>query len=1013
MRISWTRVAGRAGALGLALALTLTLQAPVTQGAPPAPAPAAPASTGDELDPDGGAIMQPDVSEQEPVEPPVRTLSESPTRTTSELPDGLGTATAYGTAVTSSAVTGVSLDDDGAWVATRSAVPAALYRWDAATDRVTGVHDLPLGTGAWAVSATGDDVVVGTFSPGGLTTFSPETGEYGSTARLGDQEIVMGLAPLPDGRLAVGTYDPAGARLLAYDPATGDVEVLRTWSDHRYVRSVAVAGETIYAGLGTPAALWAVGPDGSAAQVDTSALEDESMVYSLTSDGERVYGGTEPGGLLFTVAGADTDPETDTGEAVRVLDETGAKTIDTVAVDGASIWYTSRPDGALRHLDLSQNDAGSEVVTVPRAGAETRDLAVRDGEPVGLTGTSEAWAWNGEQVRRSNLVAVGAPTGPDRAAQGVEIQGDDLIVAGHWRLERHSADRAESDVIPLPGESKATLVHDDVLYSAVYPGAQIQKLEPGAERTEFLARVPNEQMRPRDMIWREDEGDLLVSTRPAYGRWGGDLNAVDPATGEVTTWQRPFGDHTATALLDWGPDVIVGTETYGEAEGTAPGAGPAALLRWTPGDGSGTVQWRTEIDPAAEMITSVAPVEIGRLTYLLASTNSGVVALVHPDTGDLVWSEDLGGSVDQMTTSGPRTVARVDGRLHELQPSLSGLDRVRLSDSSVRWTRLDPQDPERIAAVSPTAGGEPLLWDARLASAPIPQRTGGENRFETAVDVSRTSFGNADTVVVVRYDDFADALAAGPLAAQLDAPILYVRPGSLPPETRAEIERLGAERVVVVGGDGVIGPAVESSLRGLNGGISTERLAGDDRYGTALEVSAEVLANGAGRAPLFVVTGLDFPDGLSAAPAAAQSEGAVVLSQGGALPSEVRSTLSTHPGPIVAVGGPAAASLSAAGIPATTLSGDDRYTTATSVAREYFGGAEDAYLVNGLTFADAMVAGPPAGIAGAPILLTYASVLQPDTAAQLQRAGTDRVLAIGEWGAVSDEVLRVVRRPGV
>ena len=61
---------------------------------------------------------------------------------------------------------------------------------------------------------------------------------------------------------------------------------------------------------------------------------------------------------------------------------------------------------------------------------------------------------------------------------------------------------------------------------------------------------------------------------------------IDPAERRS---EGPFGDHTVTAMQDWGDDVIVGTETYGEAEGTAPGAGSSYVARWNP---SGAVRWK-------------------------------------------------------------------------------------------------------------------------------------------------------------------------------------------------------------------------------------------------------------------------------------------------------------------------------------------------------------------------------------------------------------------------------------
>lgn len=90
-------------------------------------------------------------------------------------------------------------------------------------------------------------------------------------------------------------------------------------------------------------------------------------------------------------------------------------------------------------------------------------------------------------------------------------------------------------------------------------------------------------------------------------------------------------------------------------------------------------------------------------------------------------------------------------------------------------------------------------------------RISGANRYETCVKVSEQAFPNgANTVWVVSGTDFPDALCVAPLA--VNGPILLTDPNRLPPEVAAEIRRLKAKKVVIVGGLASVSNTVEAEL---------------------------------------------------------------------------------------------------------------------------------------------------------------------------------------------------------
>jgi putative cell wall-binding protein len=189
------------------------------------------------------------------------------------------------------------------------------------------------------------------------------------------------------------------------------------------------------------------------------------------------------------------------------------------------------------------------------------------------------------------------------------------------------------------------------------------------------------------------------------------------------------------------------------------------------------------------------------------------------------------------------------------------------------------------------------------------------------------------------------------------------------------------------------------------------RWAGSDRYATAAAVSKASF--GAGVPAAFVATGTNFPDALSAGPAAIISRAPILLTARDAIPAPTVDELRRlKPGRIYVLGSSKAVSdgvlKQLAGFTSgsvTRLGGADRYGTAAVVSRAFFGsGASVAFVATGLTYPDALSGGAPAGKSHAPLLLTDPSRLPGATADELARLHPSRIYVLGSPTAVSDTV---------
>jgi putative cell wall-binding protein len=188
----------------------------------------------------------------------------------------------------------------------------------------------------------------------------------------------------------------------------------------------------------------------------------------------------------------------------------------------------------------------------------------------------------------------------------------------------------------------------------------------------------------------------------------------------------------------------------------------------------------------------------------------------------------------------------------------------------------------------------------------------------------------------------------------------------------------------------------------------TQRIAGADRYGTAIQISQQNYASGVPIA--YIAAGANYPDALSAASAAALAGGPLLLTSAPSLPSAVSAELvRLQPSKIVVVGGTSAVSdavlraLRRYAPSVTRESGADRYATSRAIASATFSVASTAFIASGRNFPDALSASAAAGAQHAPVILVdgTASTLDAKTTAVLRSLGVTKIVVAGGTSAVS------------
>ncbi len=274
-----------------------------------------------------------------------------------------------------------------------------------------------------------------------------------------------------------------------------------------------------------------------------------------------------------------------------------------------------------------------------------------------------------------------------------------------------------------------------------------------------------------------------------------------------------FGGGASTVFIATGagfPDALAGAPAAAKARGpvllTQRGALPAAtateLARLKPSKivvlgGGGAVS-----DAVASKLRAYAGTVVrwaGANRYETAATISartfapgvGVVYLATADT----FPDALSGGGVAGKVGGPILLVSRD--------ALPGATAAELS-------RLKPG---RIVVL----GGTGVISDGVRAAADryttgSVSRLAGADRYGTSVQVSKSAYGSSESVFIATGTNFPDGLAGGPVAALLPGPLLLVSPTQLPAVVKAELQRLGPDRVIILGGSGVVSGSVVDAI---------------------------------------------------------------------------------------------------------------------------------------------------------------------------------------------------------
>lgn len=293
----------------------------------------------------------------------------------------------------------------------------------------------------------------------------------------------------------------------------------------------------------------------------------------------------------------------------------------------------------------------------------------------------------------------------------------------------------------------------------------------------------------------------------------------------------------------------------------------------------------------------------------------------------------------------------------------------------------------------------------------IPSRIAGQNRYESAAQISREQFTNAKKVIVVNAQKYADALSATTLSDGKYS-ILYTEKDSLPTATRNEIQRLNPVEVYLLGGKQSISSGIENILKKYSNKVT--RIAGRDRYETSAKVAAM-----SKKKNVVIASGENFSDPLYASSYAYSNNAKILLSSGKTLSRQTRDYLLRNKssiGKVTVVGGGQSISSatvryiqSVTGKNVSRISGRSRYDGSVKVANSM--NKDKVFIASGEDFADALAISPLAQKLNAPILLSSRSKLDTSVIAFLNnfKKSIKDVYIVGGYRTIDNNVYGTVK----
>jgi len=376
-----------------------------------------------------------------------------------------------------------------------------------------------------------------------------------------------------------------GARLFAYDPATGTTtDFGGVAPGEQYIRSIAWSAFThrLYLGIGAHAHLLEFDPrTGTARDILPAERHNQHFVGRLAAVGRWLFASLVPAGLTLVIDLACK------GECIRQIGPLDCRSIaahpsqpDTFLLTAGGDLLAFNPATGCRHVIACDIGNGARAVTVDAPPAtEAHALIVTSrGRLIRQSLASETHEARCLDLVPQPLVLQNVASGPDG-----RIYTSGYVSGGVGIYDPATGAR---DFFTGVGQAESIAHDGHTIFFGTYPRAVVVAYDPTAPRSadnprELICLASWGQDRPYSLLADPRRKKLFIGTVPAYGCLGGALAVYDFDRGEARVYCNLIADHSIVSLASDGRTLYGGTSISGGL-GVDPRATSAVLFAFDP-----------------------------------------------------------------------------------------------------------------------------------------------------------------------------------------------------------------------------------------------------------------------------------------------------------------------------------------------------------------------------------------------------------------------------------------------
>lgn len=312
-------------------------------------------------------------------------------------------------------------------------------------------------------------------------------------------------------------------------------------------------------------------------------------------------------------------------------------------------------------------------------------------------------------------------------------------------------------------------------------------------------------------------------------------------------------------------------------------------------------------------------------------------------------------------------------------------------------------EPNRIARVNSNSANDDKdnildRIDSRVS------RISGETRYETAIKISQISFKKAKKVYLVSGENLFDSATAASLTKKFDGPILLANDNNIK-DIEKEINRLGAESIVLVGGNNSLSIDIERILSNKDNIKNVDRIYGENRYDTALKTAERTLKDFGNKGKVIIVSGKNIADSISVSAFASKEGLPIVFANEKGLDAKTKDFIKKNKlKEALIVGGSASVNKNVDKLfkKSERIAGENRYETSSLLLEKLYKDNDKIIVSNGENLYDALSGSYFAAMNNSPLLLVEKDSINKKSKSIISR--TKEVVVLGGENSVNSNI---------